>query len=400
MKLNVVIVGDTFGFPEGTASTNYMRLLALGLKQAGAAVHVMPLYTDPLAAKNGVPCRGKTAEGITWEFASGRVSKPASKLARLGMKCRTDRRVMRRLRDLHQEGRMDVLLYNGWSYDLLLEYKYVCSRLNCPFVVQFLEWPMALPRTRLISRLNNRMFCRHVLKYADATVVISTFLEALVVAKSEALGDAKPCCRIPILVDPSSMSGVSATRRQHPYVLYCASMDAYGDDAIYVMDAFARANLTDTDLLMVGKATPSTQARIRTRAAALGLSSRVVMMNDYLETDALYGLFKGAKALLAPIHNDVRSLARFPFKVGEYLLSGKPVVSCAMGEVGRCLEDGKTAFLCSHDSVDAFTAQIQRATTDSSANGIAENGRALALTQFSNVLQGQRLARFLESLVR
>jgi len=58
-----------------------------------------------------------------------------------------------------------------------------------------------------------------------------------------------------------------------------------------------------------------------------------------------------ANALLNSLFNDIRSRARFPTKIGEYLASGRPVINNSVGEITRFLEDGvNAAYLCPGDS--------------------------------------------------
>src|SRR5207302_1804391 len=53
----------------------------------------------------------------------------------------------------------------------------------------------------------------------------------------------------------------------------------------------------------------------------------------------------GAAVLAIPLFDDVKSTARFPTKLGEYLASGRPVVTNGIGEIPRYLKDGVNAVI-------------------------------------------------------
>ena len=67
-----------------------------------------------------------------------------------------------------------------------------------------------------------------------------------------------------------------------------------------------------------------------------------------------------AHGLLIPLFDDVRSTARFPTKIGEYLASGRPIVTTAVGEMPRYFEDGVTAFISAPDDPQELWREDRR----------------------------------------
>lgn len=74
----------------------------------------------------------------------------------------------------------------------------------------------------------------------------------------------------------------------------------------------------------------------------------------------------------------------FPTKLGEYLLSGVPVVVTKAGEIPNYLEDEKNAFLCEVDNTQQIAEKIFFVHTHfDKALQIGQAGRQLALTTFN-----------------
>ena len=117
----------------------------------------------------------------------------------------------------------------------------------------------------------------------------------------------------------------------------------------------------------------------------------------YLERSALLAAYQHAAALLIPLQDDLRSRARFPSKVGEYLASGRPVVTTRVGEVERFLRDGDTAYIAVPDDIAAFSDKMAAVLEDPArADLIGASGRRRAEEMFSYVPQGIRLKRLIE----
>lgn len=74
----------------------------------------------------------------------------------------------------------------------------------------------------------------------------------------------------------------------------------------------------------------------------------------------------------------------FPTKLGEYLLSGNPVVVTSVGEIPLYLENQRSVLLAVPDSPEAFAANLLWALNNpNEAAMIGENGKQVALEQFN-----------------
>jgi glycosyltransferase involved in cell wall biosynthesis len=184
-----------------------------------------------------------------------------------------------------------------------------------------------------------------------------------------------------------------------PYVVLCADFDSYPDDALFAVDAVGMLPDPNVEVVLVGNASPATERRIRDAAKQWPARASLTLFTNYISRDELRALYAGAAALLSPLHDDARSRARFPSKLGDYLLSGRPIVSSAVGEVAAYLDNERTAYLA-ECTVASFADRLARALSQPESDAVGAAGRALALREFDYRMQGQRLATFLASVAR
>ena len=110
-------------------------------------------------------------------------------------------------------------------------------------------------------------------------------------------------------------------------------------------------------------------------------------------------MYADAVALLIPLFDDLRSQARFPTKIGEYLASARPVVTTAVGEIERFFTDSKTACISPPGDPDAFADRLLAVLDDPDlASRIGVAGRRLAEERFEYSRQGPALRAFLDDV--
>ncbi len=106
-----------------------------------------------------------------------------------------------------------------------------------------------------------------------------------------------------------------------------------------------------------------------------------------------------AGALLLPRARGEFSEAGFPNKVGEYLATGRPVLTTRVGDIPRYLIDGDTAVLVDPDDCRVFAAALVWMMTDvAAAEAIGARGRDLAMRLWSSDVVARRVREFVEGL--
>ena len=88
------------------------------------------------------------------------------------------------------------------------------------------------------------------------------------------------------------------------------------------------------------------------------------------------------------------SRAGFPTKLGEYLATGKPVITTGTGDIQLYLSDLQSAYLVMDSSADSFAVKTIQAITDSSARDIGLLGAKVAHEHFSIGASAKRIDSF------
>jgi glycosyltransferase involved in cell wall biosynthesis len=131
----------------------------------------------------------------------------------------------------------------------------------------------------------------------------------------------------------------------------------------------------------------------------LSEASHLIDAVGYVDRAYLLRLYGDASALLIPLFDDLRSRARFPTKIGEYLAASRPVVTTAVGEVERFFRDGETAFIAPPGDPGAYAAAVIAALDDpAAAAAVGRAGRRLAEKHFEFSRQAPALRAFLDSV--
>ncbi|MDB4932401.1 MAG: glycosyl transferase group 1 [Myxococcaceae bacterium] len=393
--MHVVIVGDEIAFPRGFAATGYVRLFARALVTAGASAHVAALdYSERGAVPLNTEARGEV-DGVTFEYTTGATALPTRPLAIPIGRARSHARFFADVLARARARRLDAVLYYGRSTAELLHCLAAARAAGVAFGVVVVEWRLAYRDQTRAQVVNDRLFAR-ALGLVDGAVVISRFLVDRV---TPLLPAGAPVLRLPILAEPAAWIGTAPATRPTPYAVLCTDFDSYPDDAVAVVRAAARLAPRSLELLFVGKASARTRERLRAEARALPAGVALTLRHDYVATDELRSLYAGAAALVALLPDDDRSRARFPSKIAEYLLSGRPVVSTRVGEVAEHLRDGESAYLAAPGDEAAFAAALARALDDPEASAVGERGRAVALRDFDYECLGPSIVGFVDAMV-
>jgi glycosyltransferase involved in cell wall biosynthesis len=397
--LRVLFLIRSFGFPQGMAATNRVGLLGRALVVQGADVSVLCLrVSDRPGNVRNASSRG-VWQGIRYTYTPGTTMRADSFITRRWRESLGYAKVVLELRRLQRAGDLDCAVFADnvlrWHPTQWFLRCYL-SLMGVPIVVQLNEVPGAikwLPRgmAKSFSHLSN----------VAGVITISSWLTDWVDSEARQLGRMVQVLEVPIVVDVRERE-VSPYPHGSRTLLYAASTE-YGRDARFVLRVMSIvwSRHPDCRLVVTGMDPERVKLLAELEGVATALDDGHIVPKGYLPRERLLAEYAQAAALLAPLHDDLRSLARFPSKLGEYLVSARPVVTTNVGEIGRFLRDGETAFVALENGVDAFAAKIGEVVEDSAlAAAVGLAGRRVAEESFDYELQGPRLIRFLEQVCR
>jgi len=394
----VVFLIRSFGFPEGMAATNRVRLLGRALTEQNAAVAVICMRVSERPGEVRNRSVVGSADGIPFIYAPGSTVRSDSFVVRRWREARGYVRTLLALRGLKARGSLDcVFLADGgsekWhpSVSFLLAW---LGRLGVPVITELNELPRLqawLPR-RLSGRLSH-------LAGIDGAVAISAWLSEWAAGEARRIHRGVDIVEIPIVVDTGEQT--IAPHPDHSQLFVYSASNAYMCDLAFVLMSMRRVweRFPEAELMVTGMRPQGVAVVVDGEHVRHAVDDGRLRICGYLERPALLAAYQNAAALLIPLHDDLRSRARFPSKVGEYLASGRPVVTTRVGEVERFLRDGDTAYIAAPDDVAAFSDKMTEVLEDAQrATAVGAAGRRTAEELFSYGPQGSRLKDLIERI--
>jgi glycosyltransferase involved in cell wall biosynthesis len=387
----------TFGFPNGMAATQRLRLMARALVEQGIDVTVLVMWVSeqPPVIEN-TQVRGEW-HGVRFEYTTGTTIRPRNFFARRWIELRGIVGALRRVIQFRRARPITCLyLYDAvmrmtiahWLFILLARW------LRVPIAVELNErpWSMRENATRIERAISP-------LRGVQGAIVISDFLNEWVSSESARNHFAISVIQLPILVDVNEFTR-RAVRCEPPVVLYAAS-PTYDESLKFILDAMSEVwqAAPQCRLVITGNHPILREKSETTGATGQLVTPGLIEQAGYLTRPELLEHYASASVLLIPLFDDVRSRARFPTKIGEYLAAGRPVVTNRVGEVARCLEDGINAFVCEPGDARLYGQTILKAIQNPArAHQIGLAGRETAERFFHYAHYQEVLAKFFELL--
>lgn len=231
---------------------------------------------------------------------------------------------------------------------------------------------------------------RYVTKLADAVVVISHYLKDLY---GNNIGSSLPVCFIPI--SARCLSERKANPRQGPLKFVYSGSFAKKDGVELLIRAFEKlsAQYQDCVLVLTGKGAnlPDIQKLIANHPA--------IHHVGYLDNNDFYDFLQQADILCITRIGSTYANAGFPFKLGEYLATGNPVIVTNVSDVCRYLENLKDAIIIEPDDVNAIHDAMEYCLNNfEEIKKIGRNGQIKCSKYFNPDTNGFKLLELLKSI--
>lgn len=119
----------------------------------------------------------------------------------------------------------------------------------------------------------------------------------------------------------------------------------------------------------------------------------------YLDDEKYYAVLSDADIpCMTRMESDYAN-AGFPFKLGEFLATGKPVIASNVSDIGVYLEDRQDVMLVKPGDAGEIEAAVEYLLSNQNiALKIGKSGRDKALQLFDYRLQGRALLDFLHAV--
>lgn len=355
-KLNLlVLIRD---YPVGLAVTKKIQNLLHYLQKSGIRINVISYRSKfPQPAEEGVANEIRYVS-IGNELKLHYLHKTVTYLSK-GLRILSLNRKKGKINILYCIGPVNIenLLFVSWAR--VLGYKIVFD-INEDY--SFFE-----DEVKAISRLKIRTTQRLdslTSKWATAITVVSKHLKNKYVERTD-----KPVVLIPVTARENLNSETNLHGRALQ-VVYAGTFDLK-DGVDTIIEGFRKFNLEnkDSELLLIGKS--DQQARYQFEYK----DCENIVFKGYVPDEQFYDMLKNADVLCMCRTNSGFSNAGFPFKLGEYLATGNPVISTRASDVCDYLTPDD-AYLVDFESPDSISDALK------SISGNREEAKRIGLNGF------------------
>lgn len=390
--MSLVIFGDAFTFPEGSAATNRVHTYAKGFYENGIKIHVICFENEYLSVNDGI------INGISYYHPFGQVKKNKHFFVRRWLKFRKYFNTIFLIRKINKDDK--IIAINCWTSLLLTQFFsiFLAKLVNTKLINEHSEHPLRNYQGSFFRK--NRGEIKSFLGNfrCDGIFCISQYL--IDFYKSRGINP-KKLFLVPSTVDTERFSGWYNPPLDFPYILYCGSLTINKDGVNILIESFSRISPKhpEVNLVLIGKGdSADEEIFIRNLVEELGLASRISFLGQKPRTE-IPAYLKNAKILALARPMSMVADAGFPSKLTEYLSTGIPVVVTEVGEIPLYLKDNENAFLTIPGSIDAFADKLNFVLENYElAKEVASRGKKLTDSVFNYNFQAKRMLDFINSL--
>lgn len=199
---------------------------------------------------------------------------------------------------------------------------------------------------------------------------------------------------INMMVNADRFQDIKKTQNRERYIAYCGTASNNKDGVDLLIKAFAIicSKCTDIKLYIIGK-TPSrkeTSTNLKL-IKDLGIEDRIVF-TGVVPSEKMPQILKDAEVLALARPDNLQARYGFPTKLGEYLLTGNPIVITSVGDITHFLIDGISALISAPSNIEMFAQKLLWAIENpKEALKIGKTGADIALKHFNSLIETQKL---------
>ena len=197
---------------------------------------------------------------------------------------------------------------------------------------------------------------------------------------------------INMVVDSERFLGLQKNKTIEPYIAYCGNASNNKDGVDDLIKAFAIVSnkFSNITLKVIGP-TPKEGSENLKLVENLGIKDKVIF-TGIVPASIMPQLLVDAQIVALARPDNLQNRYGFPTKLGEYLLSGNPVVVTNVGDIPLFLKDEETALMADCGDVFGFAEKICWALEhQQQANEIGMRGKELAKRNFNYLIETSKM---------
>jgi len=387
---SIIVIGDSFTFPDGNAATNRVYTYARGLNENGVTPYIICFRNDYRQSHTG------QADGICYYYPFRQASRSPYFIVRRWHNFLKYFNTVKILNGIKRDHEINAIIAYTVRQQTFLYAWWLSVIFRTSLLLERSEHPMKDNRSRItVMGGYIKVFIEATL--SDGIICISEYLRKFYRSVGAA---SKKLIVIPSTVDYTRFEGKFASPFGFRYICYCGSLTYTKDGVHILLESFSRitGRHPDLSLVLIGKAdTQEDELSLRAISKSLGIDHKV-FFTGVLSRDLIPGYLCNAEVLLLARPRSIVADAGFPSKVTEYLSTGKPVVVTRVGEIPVYLTDNINSFLAEPDDIEGFADKMDYVLSNyPSSLKVGLKGKELVVSIFNYRYQSKRIIDFLET---
>ncbi|MDD2305489.1 MAG: glycosyltransferase [Prolixibacteraceae bacterium] len=387
----ILILGDSFTFPDGKAATNRVHTYAKGFYENDKSVYVISFGSSYDNLEKG------TINGINFHHPFGQRKRSEYFIVRSWFKLTKYFKTVRLIRKINKNDKVEAILVYSMELSTHLFAWFLSGITKSILIKECGEHPLRLYQNSVFKKRQG-LIKLYVESYlSDGILCISQFLIELY--KNFGISENK-LFLTPSTVDPSRFIRTSVDPPEYQYLGYFGGLTFKRDNVNLLIQAFSTINkkYPDVRLILGGFGSKEDNRQIQNLIQKLQIFSNVEVLN-YLSRNEILSYITNARILVMVRGNDMESQASFPSKLTEYLCTSIPLVTVNVGEISNYLTDGLNAFIVEPENCDRLAEKLDYVLENYPlALEVATKGKKLTDTVFNYNFQAKRIIGFIESI--
>lgn len=363
-------------YQPNTATTNRFLAIVKGLSEQGVCAKVCFFTPDGKESKVMGDYPNITFEYL-WERHS--VKGPMKVLWSIIS-------VMRFIKRLKKE---DIVYIYG--FPLLLHIMSLLKRCRCYYEID--ECPDVYITKSMFVRYTPEILVK-CLKRITGVIVISNALKDYFIAKGINNNNVHV---INMIVDLNRFNNIIKINTDN-YFAYCGTVSTYKDGVDQLITAFSKfsSGYPNYKLYIIGPIpSENDKKQLLSLVKDLNIEDKVIF-TGIVSFQEMPHLLINAQALLLDRPDNLQAKYGFPTKLGEYLLTGNPVVVTKVGDIPLFLSHRKNALLAEPNNIYDFSFQLQWLVEHKEeCSAIGKRGKEVAIRSFNYLTESTKLYKYL-----
>lgn len=210
--------------------------------------------------------------------------------------------------------------------------------------------------------------------------------------------------KVPVVLIPVTVNFARFKKKEYSipsrFKIFYGGSFGEKDGLYYLIQAFSNLykRFKNVELVFTGRASGADFEKIMRYIEESGVKERIVLMG-FLETEKYYRTLNGCDIFCVTRVNSEFANAGFPFKLGEFLASGKAVICTNVGDVTKYLTHGRNSLIVKPNSIESLTKSlIYLLENPERIDVLGREGRKVAEQNFDTLALSQKLKDVFNSI--